>query len=121
VKKSIVILICLLVFVLAVALGYSIGLRRGVHRAYLQTTNDYLRDLQFHMELIARTYLDCLQGLDSARPDDMAHLRKHALSALNVYVRGIQDARTQGYTWTPLNDEVFSNAAIYLAQHPTKK
>ena len=57
-KKSTVTLICLLVFVLAAVLGYAVGLRKGVHKAYLQVTSDYLRDSQFHSMLIARTDLD---------------------------------------------------------------
>ena len=120
-KKSTVILICLLVFVLAVALGYAVGLRKGVHNAYLQVTSDYLRDSQSHSMLVARTYLDCLQAMDTGRPDDAMSLRRRALNHLKVYVSGAQDLHAQGYTWGSINEEIYSNAVMYLAEHPPKK
>ena len=120
-KKSTVALICLLVFVLAAALGYAVGLRKGVHKAYLQVTSDYERDAQVHSMLVARTDLGWLQAMDSGQPDDALSIRKRALSHVNVYVSGAQNLLAQGYRGASVNEDVYSNALMYLAEHPAKK
>jgi hypothetical protein len=74
-------------------------------------------DAQHAQELEVRGYLYSLHALDSGRVEDIADVRKRALSHLRVYVSGVEDLRRLGYDWTP-SREIYSNATAYLAQHP---
>ena len=116
-KTSQLVFVCLLVAILASALGYLVGWHIGDRRAFHQTRDDYLEDAQFNMQLIARTYLECMHDVDSGRPEDIAHLRKETRSALNVYISGVQDLHNLGIDYVP-NAQIFSNATEYLATHP---
>jgi hypothetical protein len=82
-----------------------------------QMVSDQLADAQHATECEARGYLYSLKALDSGRAEDITSLRKRALSHLRVYVQGVQDLRAQGYTWTPVNKGLYTNAAAYLADH----
>jgi hypothetical protein len=79
--------------------------------------SDNLREGQFVAECEAREYLFSLQALDSGRAEDIDGLRKRALTHLKVYVQGVHDFRAQGYTWTPVNQALYTNAMTYLAEH----
>jgi hypothetical protein len=116
-KKSIVIILCLLVFVIGSTLGYSIGFRKAFHRIGDEMERDQMVDAQDNMQCEARGYLYSLQALDSGRTEDIADLRKRALGHLRVYVKGVQELRDRGYEWTP-NTQIFSNVTVYLTQHP---
>ena len=111
----------LVVFALGFALGHSLGLRRALHRIGDEMVGDQLRDAQHAGECEARGYLFSLQALDSGRPDDIAALRERALTHLRVFVQGVHDLRGEGYDWTPVNWQFYTNAMLYLADHPRKK
>src|SRR5438093_9217735 len=119
-KKSSVIFLCLLMFVLGSALGYRVGLRRALHKIGDEMTQDQLVDAQHAMELEARGYLYSLHALDSGRAEDIADLRKRAMTHMRVYIQGIQDLHDLGYEWTP-SSLILSNATAYLAEHPREK
>src|SRR5260370_29589489 len=121
-KKSTVMVICLLVvFLLGSAMGYRVGLRRALHKIGDEMVGDQLKSAQFAAECEARAYLYSLRALDSGRPEDIEGVRKRALAHLRVYVQGVHDLRDQGYDWTPVNGQTFSNAAAYLPEHPSHK
>jgi hypothetical protein len=82
-----------------------------------EMVNDQLKDGQFVAECEAGEYLYSIQALDSGRAEDIAGLRKSALTHLKVYVQGVHDLRAQGYTWTPVNQEFYTNVMTYLAEH----
>lgn len=83
-------------------------------------TRDQLVDAQHAQELEVRGYLYSLHALDAGRTEDIADLRKRALSRLRVYVSGVEDFRRLGYDWTP-SQEIYSNAIVYLAEHSKEK
>jgi|SRR5882762_3295847 len=119
-KKSGIIILCLLVFVLGSALGYRIGLRRALHKIGDEMESDQLSDAQFASQCEARGYLYSLQALDSGRAENITDLRKRGLSQLRIYVQGVQDLHNLGHAWTP-DEQTFSNATAYLAEHPSNK
>ena len=118
--KSEFISLSLVVFVAGAALGYIVGFRMGHHKTGDDMTRDQLEDAQFASECEARGYLYSLQALDSERAEDISDLRKRAMSHLRVYVKGVEDLHRLGYDWTP-NEQTFSNATTYLAEHPVAK
>jgi len=120
-KKSNVVFICVLVFVLGAALGYRVGLRRALHKIGDEMVGDQLRDAQHASEAEARGYLFSLQALDSGRAEDITHFRERALSHLRGYVHEVRDLQAEGYTWTPVNHQFYSNAVAYLTDHPKEK
>src|SRR6266404_1050591 len=113
-KKSNALFLSLAVFIAGVALGYFVGFRRGHEKTGDDMVRDQLEDGQFAAQCEARGYLYSLQAIDSGRAEDIADVRKRALSHLRVYVSGVEDLRRLGYDWTP-NRETFSNATAYLA------
>jgi hypothetical protein len=120
-KKFRIILIPLLLFIVGASLGYWVGARNALNKAYSDITSDDLRNDQHAIALEARGYLNSLQALDSGRPEDLAKLRHRALSIMKVYVSDVQDVRTLGHTWSPDNKQVYTNVMKYLADHPQEK
>ena len=119
-KRTTAIFICLVTLALGFALGHRIGLRRTLHKIGDEMSRDQLVDAQHAMELEVRGYLYSLHAVDSGRAEDIADLRKRAMTHMRVYVQGIQDLRDLGYDWTP-SSLIFSNATNYLAEHPREK
>ena len=119
-KRTSTIFVCLVALALGVAVGYRVGLRRALHKIGDEMTRDQFVDAQHAVQLEARGYLRSLHALDSGRPEDIADLRKRALTSLRVYVSGVEDLRRLGYDWTP-SREIYSNATAYLAGHPREK
>src|SRR5947207_16011540 len=119
-KKTTVIAVCSLTLFLGFVAGHRIGLRRALHKIGDEMSRDQLVDAQHAEELEARGYLYSLHALDSGRAEDIAELRKRAMTHLRVYVQGIQDLNDLGYMYTP-NSLILSNATAYLAEHPGQK
>jgi len=119
-KRTTAIFICLVTLAFGFAIGHRIGLRRALHKIGDEMTRDQLVDAQHAMELEVRGYLYSLHALDSGRPEDIADLRKRAMTHMRVYVQGIRDLRDLGYDWTP-SSLILSNATNYLAEHPREK
>jgi|SRR5579862_371780 len=119
-KKSSVIFLCLIALVLGAAIGYRVGLRRALHKVGDEMTRDQLVNAQEAGQLEARGYLRSLHALDAGGAEDIADLRKHALTSLPVYVSGVEDLRRLGYDWAP-SPEIYSNATAYLAAHTSEK
>lgn len=113
--------ILLAVFGLGFGLGHAIGLRRALHRIGDEMVGDQLRDAQHAAECEARGYLFSLQALDSGHVEDITALRERALTHLKVFVQGVHDLRGEGYNWTPVNWQFYTNATLYLAEHAKKK
>jgi len=109
------IFVCLLVAALASTLGYFIGVRRGFHKAYTKEWSDYLERGSENMEFEARAYYRCLQDIDSG---GITNLHDFALTHLRVYVSDVQDMRSDGYSWAPHIPWLYSNAVVYVAEHP---
>lgn len=120
-KKLKPLCILLVIFALGFALGHTVGLRRALHRIGDEMVGDQLRDAQHAAECEARGYLFSLQALDSGRAEDIAALRERALTHMRVFVQGVQDLRREGYDWTPVNWQFYTNATLYLADHPKTK
>jgi cell division protein FtsL len=116
-KKSLVIFICLLVFVLGCALGYHIGRRKDL-RILAEMDQSSLERAQENSEFEARAYFHCLQAIDSG---DVTNLHEFALGHLRYYVSDVRQSRDEGYTWAPHIPALYSNATIYVAEHPRQK
>ena len=119
-KTFVAILFCLLTFALGFALGHRVGLRRALHKIGDEMTQDQLVDAQNAEQLEVRGYLYSLHALDSGRAEDIADLRKRAMTHMRVYVQGIQDLHDLGCEWTP-SSLILSNATAYLTEHPREK
>jgi hypothetical protein len=120
-KKLTIILSCVFVFLLGSALGYCVGIRGRIHNTGKQMEIDQLENAQFAVECEARGYFYCLQALDSGRSEDISNLRQRAMRHLRGYVQEVHYLRGLGYTWTPVNNQLYTNATIYLAAHPRTK
>jgi hypothetical protein len=120
-KQLKLLFILLAVFALGFGLGRAVGLRRALHRIGDEMVADQLRDAQHAAECEARGYLFSLQALDSGRAEDITALRERALTHLSVFVQGVHDLRGEGYDWTPVNGQFFTNATLYLAGHQKKQ
>jgi hypothetical protein len=118
VKASRFIIICLLAFVLGSALGYFVGMRRGFHKAYAAEWSDHQERSSENLEFEARACLRCLQDIDSG---DITNLHNFALTHLRVYVSDVQQMQAAGYTWAPHMRPLYSNAVVYVAEHPRQK
>jgi hypothetical protein len=116
-KKSTVIFICMLVFVVGSAFAYRAGYRKGLRQAEALVWSDYLERAQLNGEYEARAYLRCLQDIDS---EDISNLHEFALGHLRYYVWDVQQRREEGYTWAPHIQWLYSNATVYVAEHPRK-
>jgi len=114
-KTSQLIFVCLLVAVLASALAYFVGVRRGFHKAYTKEWSSYLERGSENMEFEARAYLRCLPDIDSG---DITNLHDFALTHLRVYVSDVRQMHSEGYTWAPHIPWLYSNATVYVAEHP---
>jgi hypothetical protein len=110
-----------LIFILGSALGYFAGLRKGFHRSYSQEYSDYLERVQENGEFEARAYLRYLQAIDSECPKDITNLHEFALGHLRYYVSDVQQSREEDYTWAPHIQWLYSNATVYVAEHPRKE
>lgn len=119
-KKLLLPLILLVAFAAGFGLGHAVGHRRAIHRIGDEMVGDQLRDAQHATECEARGYLFSLQALDSARAEDIAALRERAITHLRVFVQGVHDLRAEGYDWTPVNWQFYTNATLYLAGHERK-
>jgi len=116
-KKSHVIFICLLMLVLGCAFGYYLGHRMD-RRILAEMEQSSMERADENMEFEARAYYRCLQDMDSG---DIAKLHDFALSHLRVYVAEVQQSRGEGYTWAPHIPALYSNATVYVAEHPRQK
>src|SRR2546425_6652612 len=114
-KKSHAILICFLVFVLGSALGYYTGHRKGLSAAEDLMWTDQMESSQKNVEFETRAYLRCLQDLDSG---NIANLHEFALDHLWFYVSDVQQLQREGRTWAPHIPWLYSNATVYVAEHP---
>jgi hypothetical protein len=116
-KKSRVIIICLLVFVLGSALGYYIGHRKGLCAATGLMFSDDIESAQKNLEFETRAYLRCLNDLDSG---NVTNLHEFALGHVRFYVSDVQQLQSEGYTWAPHIPQLYSNATVYVAEHARK-
>lgn len=114
-KTSQFIFVCLLIFGLSSALAFLVGVRIGFHQAYTKEWSDYLERGQENGEFEARAYFRCLQDIDSG---GITNLHDFALTHLRAYVSNVQDMRSDGYTWAPHIPSLYSNAVIYVREHP---
>jgi hypothetical protein len=114
-KTSQFIFVCLLVFGLSSSLGFLIGVRTGFHQAYVKEMNDDLESADENEQFEARAYLRCLQDIDSG---DITNLHDWALRHVRFYVQSVQEDRQMGNTWA--SPWIYSNAAIYVSEHPQK-
>ena len=117
-KTSQLIFICLLICVLSSVLGYFVGLRRGFHKAHIEEWSSYLERGSENVEFEARAYYRCLQDIDSG---DITNLHAFALGHLRLYVGDVRRSREMGYDWAPHIQTLYSNATIYVAEHPLQK
>jgi len=120
-KKLALSFLFLMVFAAGFGLGHTVGLRRALHRIGDEMVGDQLRDGQHALECEARGYLFSLQALDSGHAEDIAALRERAVTHLRVFVQGVHDLRSEGYDWTPVNWQFYTNATLYLADQQKKK
>ncbi len=116
-RKLSVIFICLLLFILGSALGYRVGHRKGLREAEALVWSDYLERAQQNGEFETRAYLHCLEAIDSG---DITNLHEFALDHLRFYVWDVKQCRKEGYTWAPHIQWLYSNATVYVAEHPRK-
>ena len=114
-KKSVIIAVGLGVFALGAALGYRVGERRGQDKAIGEAWMDSMERSQLNGEYEARAYLRCLQDIDSG---NISNLHRFALGHVRRYVSGVQQERQEGHTWAPHISSLYSNATVYLAEHP---
>ena len=117
-KRSQFILVCLLMFIFGSAVGYFVGLRRGFHKAYSEEWSNYMERASENLEFEARGYFHCLQALDSG---DITNLHDFALGHMRVYVYDVQQMQAAGYTWAPHIRWLYSNAVVYVSEHPRKE
>ena len=71
-----------------------------------------------NMEFEARAYFRCLQDIDSG---SITNLHDFALTHLRVYVSDVQQMQAAGYAWAPHIRPLYSNAVVYVAEHPRKE
>lgn len=117
-KTSQLIFICLLVFVFGSVLGYFAGWKRGLHKGYVLTVNDYLESTDLNLEHETRAYLMCLQAIDSGNAADMSNLVHIASGRLRLYDFEVQLDRSNGYDW--IDSRLYTNVTVYLASHPKR-
>jgi hypothetical protein len=117
-KTSSIIFLCLLVFVFGLALGYQISRRKSIRQTQAAVWSDYQERSSENAEFEARAYLRCLQDIDSG---DITNLHEFALKHLQLYVADVRQEREKGYGWAPHIQSLYSNATIYVAEHPTQK
>ena len=117
-KKTRIISICLVVFVLGSALGFFSGWESGLHKGYKWTVNDYLESTQRNLEHETCAYLMCLQAFDSGSEMDMSNLQHIALGRLKLYDFEVQLDRTNGFDWD--DTQFYTNVTLYLANHSKK-
>jgi hypothetical protein len=114
-KTSQFIFVCLLVFALSCSLGFFVGVRAGFHQAYTKEYSDYMERGSENLEFEARAYMRCLHNIDSG---DITNLHNDALTSLRYYVSDVHDMHKMGYTWAPHIPWLYSNAVVYVREHP---
>jgi hypothetical protein len=117
-KKSHVILLCLLVFAVGFVPGYYFGHWKGHRTAAELVKYEYMERDQKNLEFETRAYLRCLQDLDSG---SISNLHQFALNHLRFYVDDVRQLQSEGYTWAPHIWSLYSNAVVYVAEHPRQK
>jgi hypothetical protein len=117
-KTSQLIFVCLLVCVLSSALGYFAGWRRGFHKAHTEEWSNYMERGSENVEFEARAYYRCLQDIDSG---NITNLHAFALDHLQLYVGDVRRSYEMGFDWAPHIPTLYSNATIYVAEHPKQK
>ena len=113
-KTLSIIFLCLLVFVLGLALGFHVGHRKTLQQTQAAAQSDYQERSSENLEFEARAYLRCLHDIDSG---DITNLHNFALTHLRVYVADVHNERALGYTWAPHIMALYTNATNYLAEH----
>ncbi len=117
-KTSSIIFVCLLVFVFGLALGYRVGHKKSLRETQAAEWSDYLERSSENLEFEARAYFRCVHDIDSG---DITNLHEFALQHLRLYVYDVRQEREKGYNWAPHIQSLYSNATIYVAEHPTQK
>jgi hypothetical protein len=117
VEKSRTFLLGLSVCILGLALGYGAGRYQGAHRAAAIDMSYNLERAQENGEFEALAYFHCLQAMDSG---NLTNLHAFALGQLRYYAWNVQQLREQGHAWSPHNPWLYSNATVYVAEHPQK-
>src|SRR5947207_13646437 len=117
-KKTIIFAVGLAAFVLGAVLGYGLGERRGHNNAITEEWMDSMERAELNGEYEARAYFRCLQDIDSG---NISNLHRFAMGHLRYYVSDVQEARQQGCAWVPHIRSLYSNATVYLTEHPRKE
>jgi hypothetical protein len=103
--------------VLAFALGYGAGHWRGVRAAAAADLSYNAERAQESGEFETLAYYHCLQAMDAG---NTTNLQSFAQEQLRGYVWDIQQLRAEGHAWAPHIPWLYTNATVYLAEHPHK-
>lgn len=114
-KTSQFIFVCLLVSALSLSVGFIAGVKKGFRQAYTKDMTDDIERANENEQFETRAYLRCLQDIDSG---DIANLHDWALRHVRFYVQSVQKDQQMGYTWA--SPWLYSNAVIYVSEHPQK-
>jgi hypothetical protein len=115
-KKWTVILLWLSPFLVGGALGYLVAIRR-----VFLTREDYIRLLHMSLENRAAVCFQFLKAQESGSAEDLVALQRRSLTNLNFYVTEVQWLQEQGFAWAPFDQQLYTNAKAYMADHPLRK